>query len=347
MNFVRNTAKISRMAAVTLTICAMALLNQLGIGAETLPMDSKLKGVIVAPGGQLASGATIGFAHGDAPMILEANVRVRGALVDPWRFTSGIVLASGDGSFATVAPPAATAIVVVHELGCGSAPIIGWTNGTAIQLRPWVSLRGRMIINGKPAANRLIAAVLCRFLNGNARFYLRNFDATTDAEGRFVFERLPPGVIDVVQKVELAGGGQAFSHWSSFVADASLPATDVVYDSEGRDLSGTLIDNKGQPVDWRGLIIDGRLLPTKSSPALDEFAPLAGGAPGRPPQYFVVSIKADGKFSAEAIPPGEYNLQVNCMKQGRWIQQAPVKITAPPGEGALSLGRIAISNPTP
>lgn len=312
-----------------------------------LPTEFKLKGVVVAPAGQLASGAKIGFAHGNDPMVLEANVHVRGGLVDPWHFSGATVLANSDGSFEATPPQRTSAIMVVHEFGCGSASTIGWTNGTTIQLRPWVSLRGRMVINGKPAANRLIAAVLCSVFNTNTRFYLRNFDATTDAEGKFVFDRLPAGVIDVVQKVQMADGGQAFSHWSSFVADASLPATEVVYNLVGRDISGVLTDGEGHPVDWHGLNIFAMLTPTQSNHAIDEFVPMAGGAPGRPAQYFVPVIDGDGKFSAEAIPPGEYALLVNCADRGRPIQQMSAKISVPQGDGAFRVGKISATNSRP
>ena len=327
----------------TLVAVGKATISEINL----FPTEFKLKGVVVAPAGQLASGAKIAFAHGDTPMILEANARFRGGLVDPWHFSSATVLANSDGSFEVTAPPRASAIMVVHEFGCGSASTIGWTNGTMIQLRPWASLRGRMLINGKPAANRSIAAVLCSVFNTNTRFYLRNFDTTTDAEGRFVFDRLPAGVVDVVEKMQMADGGQAFSHWSSFVADASLPAAEVVYSLVGRDVTGTLTDEGGQPVDWRGLTVYARLTPTQSNQTISEFVPLAGGAAGRPTEYFVAVVDGDGKFSAEAIPPGGYVLHVTCSDRGRSIQQTVAKISVPQGEWPFKIGRVALSNSKP
>jgi hypothetical protein len=312
------------------------------VGAESDDKAIQLQGVIVGPGGQAASGAAIGFSKGDDLKIMEANARYRGALVDPWRFGGATVIANSDGSFATTIPPRADTIVVVHDLGCGSASIARWTNGTTIQLRPWASLRGRMLVNGIPAANRPIAAVICILFNSNVRFYLLGFETTTDAEGKFVFERLPPGVVDLVQKVAGPEGRAMYSHWSSFVADATLPQDEVVYSLAGRDLTGFLTDHRGDAVNWRDMNIFASLVSTARGP-VDEFSPMAG-PPGRPAPMFVSTVTANGEFSASAIPPGEYVLTVSCSEPSKPTRRFVTKIVAPPGPGPFALGGIVVTN---
>jgi hypothetical protein len=282
------------------------------------------------------------MAIGDRPVALEANARVRAGFVDPFHFTTATVIALGDGSFSTAAPATAATIVAVHEAGCGSTPVKGWTNGTVVQLRPWATLRGRMLINGKPAINRTVVAVMCSFFNTSVRMYLRSFEATTDAEGKFFFDRLPAGVIDVVQKADIGGGRSAYSHWASFVADATLPQNDVVYSLVGRDIRGSILKTDG-PIDWGGMNVIGALV-SKSSGQISEFEPLAGGAAGRPTQIFALTINGDGEFFADAIPPGDYSLNVNCMDQNRVRAQFSGKLVVPRGAGLLEMGQVAVTN---
>jgi hypothetical protein len=308
------------------------------------PTDFQLKGVVVAPGGQLVPSAKIALTIGDHPAAMEANARVRAGFVDPFHFTSATVISSGDGSFSTAAPNGAATIIAVHELGCGSMPVNGWTNGTVLQLRPWATARGRMLINGRPAANRKVAAVWCNFFNSNARMYLRNFEATTDVEGKFAFDQLPAGVISIVQKADIGGGHNAYSHWASFVADATLPQTEVVYNLVGVDIRGTFV-NADAPVDWRGVNVVGGLV-SKSAAAVNEFAPMAGGTPAQIPQIFALTIEGDGKFTADAIPPGDYELTVMCMEQNRPRAQFSGKLMVPPGAGLLDIGNVVVTNTT-
>jgi hypothetical protein len=308
------------------------------------PKDFQLKGIVVGPAGQLVPLAKIAVLIGDHPAALEANARVRAGFVDPFHFTSATKISLGDGTFSTTAPSGPATIIAAHELGCGAMPVNGWTNGTAVQLRPWATVRGRMLINGKPAANRNVVAVFCNFFNSSARMYLRNFEATTDVEGKFVFDRLPAGVIDIAQKADIGGGRSAFSHWSSFVADATLPANDVVYDLVGADIRGTFVNAEPQaPLDWRGMKIVGGLR-AKSAAPINEFAPMAGGAPARSPQIFALSIDGDGKFSADAIPPGDYELNVTCMELDRARAQFTGKLVVPPSAGLLDMGAVIVTN---
>lgn len=306
--------------------------------------DFRVRGVVVATGGQPLAGARVGFTKGDDAAFLGFDVKIARNQVEPLYFHPETDRTDPQGVFTATAPPASRAIVVAHEFGCGTAPMIGWTNGSAIELRPWATLRGRMMINGRPATNRTVVAVSCSFFNSNARLYLRNIEAKTDAEGRFAFPRLPAGVIDIAHQGPGEDGMRPYTHWASFVADASLPAKEVVYDIVGRTISGTLTLGSLKRFDWRGLKIHGTLV-RKVHADLDEFAPLAGGG-RRAPSVFALTVNGDGDFSATAIPAGEYLVHVLCMDNFRPSAQFEGLVAVPTGEGALAMGELVVTNRT-
>lgn len=304
--------------------------------------DFRVRGVVVAPGAQPLASARVGFTKPDDQAFLGFDVKFGRNRVEPLYFNPETERTDSQGVFTATAPPGSRAIVVVHEFGCGTAATIGWTNGSTIQLRPWATLRGRMTINGRPATNRTVVAVSCSFFNSSAHLNLRNVEATTDADGRFVFPRLPAGVIDVAHKEQGEEGMQPYTHWASFVADASLPAKEVSYGLVGRNISGTLTLGSLKRFDWRGLKVHGTLV-RKANGEADEFAPLAGGG-RRTPSVFALTVNGDGEFSATAIPAGEYLFHVFCIDNFKPSALYEGLVVVPSGEGALVMREVLVTN---
>jgi hypothetical protein len=75
---------------------------------------------------------------------------------------------------------------------------------TDIRLSPWGHIAGELILDGKPAAGQRIAYRQTDFVaNGAAPAHvLHNAWDMTDSQGRFSFDRIPPGPVEVYQVIE-------------------------------------------------------------------------------------------------------------------------------------------------
>src|ERR1051325_2189242 len=314
---------------------------------DLYPTKFWVKGIVLGAGGQAASDAQLAFAVGRMPVALVANRRLRNGETEPLHLQTSNSLTNSavtekNGVFGAMARPETSSIIAVHPLGCAAISITDWTNGMTMKLRPWTSLRGRMVINGQPAANKDLVAVRCDFFESGGRLYLRNFETTTDAEGRFVFDRLPAWVIDIAQKVSIAGR-LMYSHGRTFVADASFPASEVIYELKGRDITGTVMLETNKRVDWAGFNVFATLV-ADAAETIDEFTPLDAQGPRPRAGSLAIAINGDGEFSAATIPAGAYTLNVNCFDRFNPAVAVKGKLLVPAGDGPIGIGPIVVKN---
>ncbi len=98
-----------------------------------------------------------------------------------------------DGTF-TIPQGAGGDVVVIRGDDCyGSATVESLARLPAVQTRPYGRIEGRYLVGTRPAANRPIGLEgMIRFGPARTRTYYVNVKATTDAEGRFAFEKVIP-----------------------------------------------------------------------------------------------------------------------------------------------------------
>jgi hypothetical protein len=242
-----------------------------------------------------------------------------------------------DGYFRIGPDKEAQSILIVHNFGVAHVPIVGWTNETTIQLRPWAPARGKFLINNVPAANQTIAASNVKLHGSPWPVHLDQFQAETDAAGNFFFDRLPPGEINLTQKITTAAHGYTFSHGHNFFIDQAFPA-DIYYHLRGRSIHGQLVA-ADPDFDWNAEHIFVHLYASARPPS--EFAPL--GVPAWPSHFAVITDNA-GKFNATAIPPGEYTLRLHAHRRDHRSDLLATSVTIPPGAEPLDLGDVTLTN---
>jgi RNA polymerase sigma factor (sigma-70 family) len=192
-----------------------------------------------------------------------------------------------------------------------------------LQLQPWGRIEGRIVLGGAPAPNQQV------FVNTGLPSYRSvrdglygGFDfATTDAEGRFAYEQVPPG--DVTLYVS-TGPGQPLSYQT--VAEVRAGETvQVQIGGHGRLITGRLAMSDATQVDWTAQLMTASLVTNLKRPAIQpppDSHDFAGRlrlldffdnsedwrAFERSSGSFPLQVAADGSFTVQDVPPGPYQL---------------------------------------
>ncbi len=164
-----------------------------------------------------------------------------------------------------------------------------------LAMRPWPGLRGRVLdAERQPAARVRVRANDPENASGVV------YEVTTDAEGRFAFERMRPGQYLLVA-LPPAGGNEArptevAPTWFPGMTDRrDAPAVPV---AAGDDLSGFEIVLRAVPV----FHLSGRVVDERGDPAAG--ATVETGLAARK-----ATVREDGTFDLERVRPGEGTLR--------------------------------------
>lgn len=263
----------------------------------------RVRGRILQPDGQPAAGAEVAM-NGDGYGLSFAL---------PARFVNygpvtphSVADSQGVFGFSPAANP--RMVLFVHPSGCLAVPVESVTN-VLVQLEPWGSLEGSLLIAGRSAPNQSvqISRLMPDPMHPPMGVHLTQ---TTDANGRFTFDRLPPGKYVVSRVVET---GQ--SHEARVEVQPNTRGS-VVLGTEGRPVIARLKTSVPVPnVDWTRVL--SRFLGTTVQPApvRSEFPNEAAFQRASAlhhsamPQHYG-TVSPDGVFRAEDVPAGEYTLHV-------------------------------------
>jgi len=146
-----------------------------------------LTGEVRSADGGLLAGALVVMNKVDAPIMLK-NRRVQNTLAK-YR----IVRTDSDGRFTL--PPQETPhnVLVVHEQGFAMASTKEPAQLADIRLQPWGRIEGTVRIGTTPAAGRKVGVNMDEAAGPLARQAMHSCSAVTDADGRFIMERVLPG----------------------------------------------------------------------------------------------------------------------------------------------------------
>jgi hypothetical protein len=301
------------------------------------------EGFAVAPTGQRASGAHC-FLCTD---VTEVTFRPDRTFFTRSRSPIG---STSRGHF--ILPPESTAhsILIAHDLGYACVPLQGWTNGTEILLRPWARVTGKMLLNGAiPAPTRLQLRAGENAL-GRTHMTLLNFETTTDAQGRFLFDNVPPTEITLGWMAQIADRGFRFSSPFRFVADPAKNL-DFVYDAQARNLTGKLFYASANSMDWNSYHFNAFLSTARQEP-LDLWQPNASSQSGL--VTYELTLNPDLALNGVAIPPGEYTVKLFGNKKADPTEPlaAPAdqfillqgRLSVPAGPVDANLGLIVVTN---
>ncbi len=184
-------------------------------------------------------------------------------------------------------------LVAAGKQGFAWLPRGGVTNQAVMILRPWGRIEGRRVNRNRNVTNEHLRLTLDREFYGIHEIEVRvvSPEAQTDAQGRFVFENVPP------LKFLLDRQGEQRDRWVHFAsADAREGGTNrMAVVTRGRTVFGRV--KRGPELDADlDLISCSGLLRSESK-----------NTPG-PPLIIDFAVQADGAFHANMVEPGQYKL---------------------------------------
>lgn len=211
-------------------------------------------------------------------------------------------------------------------------------------LQAWAKIQGTLMVGSKPGANEdlRLTGVIERWDPDQPRIFY-NSETKTDSEGHFTFEKAPPGKLQILRTIETNHGGSCGT-WYEPVSIQPGQKLDVHIGGTGRPIIGRF--------DVPASVLKNSLT---WFPRITEHGSNAHPGIGNRSGYAVV-IQPDGRFRADDVPPGTYDLDVkfyppDAFKSGSMFQvlaTARLQFTVPPIPGGrsdepLNLGTIPAS----
>jgi protocatechuate 3,4-dioxygenase beta subunit len=163
--------------------------------AVTLQPAESVTVTVTLPDGRPAARCDVGFISPGADLTLRP-----GGLEG--RSGGAVVMTDLGGRFSLPADDAVTMVVAAHPQGFAMAPRTALKAERVLPLQPWARVEGRAWSRGKPAAGReFLLALASPGIRPSFQFGYSSYRVTSDARGEFVFERVPPIELQLVELV--------------------------------------------------------------------------------------------------------------------------------------------------
>jgi hypothetical protein len=278
-------------------------------------------GVVLRPDGQPATGAKV-FLNQTAAQVSSyrpgefrsSNSRVKEKSV------------SADGAFEFSGAAEGDRLIAVHPTGFADVTVESLTTLDRISLQPWGRIQGVVKSGGKPLARQRVG-LRSPLNSSDVEGYSFQYNATSDASGRFVFTNIPPGEHILVRYL---GPPQAVTVDSYRLPVIVRPGEtrQVSYEFGGRTVTG-FVDIDGE-IDWtqEPQILEAKIGRPPPGPAYSGGSSLANQDRlrraharseamlnyERKRQQFQVVVDRDGMFQIEDVPPGKYELRLRVLE---------------------------------
>jgi RNA polymerase sigma factor (sigma-70 family) len=187
-----------------------------------------------------------------------------------------------------------------------------------VTVRPWGRVEGRVMAGAKPVVG---ADYMVYQSRSDDLFVWTQENVKTDAEGRFVVERLPPGKHGICQRYvrNPKGEGSHVIHGVLGRFELSVGQTATLQlGSPGRTLVGrfALPEGLGRKLDWTKVSVRVSLQAPRfvgfgSDKAMTQsWVNFLQSEEGKHYRREKVAVAADGSFRIEGLPAAEYDLSV-------------------------------------
>jgi len=347
-------------------------LTNVNSGQGEMTLDFRLmksepvRGVVRSPEGQPVENAQIILLaeHDQIQMHHPAQFQVEPLSV------AGITHTDSKGQF-TLAPTLEMHDVIVsHALGFAQVPVETLNASDEIILQPWGRIEGVLKFGLSPAANETVRLENFYWRGGGWPTLMIVRSTTTDAEGRFAFDGVPPGERKVSFSPRLKDGkpSLAASSHPQLVLVKPGDTTAITLGGNGRTIAG-LISGEGirKSIDWQrdvhtltlrqllppeGVTILRRNFTTESDyvkaveRSLQFWRSDAGIRAQRMERKYVLIFDRDGSFVVNDVLPGTYELSVTPMEPAQPIQTSGSG-TVFPAFGTQPIGTVTVEVTVP
>jgi hypothetical protein len=190
-------------------------------------------------------------------------------------------------------------LVVTHPSGYAQLKCTPNSDPKSIRLTPWARLEGTFWVAGKPQSSVQIS-VLRRNAVANITEVSWSFSEITDANGRYVFDRLMPGEGTVANPLMLFDENGTFGMISTGSMNVRLePGETTHFDlgASGRPVIGQLRwpPDAKRTTPWNRALV----MLQCNAPKLHDLNP-----------NFTATLDANGNFSIDGVPAGDYEMSV-------------------------------------
>jgi uncharacterized GH25 family protein len=281
-----------------------------------LKPSASIRGVLVNAQGQPVPGASVALTRENN---IGSPLQLRKGRLGSYSNGSKIVTTDAEGKFMLGSPPETGGIVIASaEAGFARAPAEEVRNTGRLILQEFGRIEGTVKIAGTPTAGQ---EFMFSMMNIGVNADWDTYRATSDAEGKFTFEKVPPGEAQVVRLIKTSERSWMHSH-NTTVSVTSGQTTRVSFGEEGAVIKGQVrfevSPTEGEPITFNGNL-NKKLPDVQHNFATPEEANAFYKSDEwkermKQMKYYGVAINADGSFSVDSIPPGEYTLSVNATK---------------------------------
>jgi RNA polymerase sigma factor (sigma-70 family) len=344
-------------------------LTNVNSGQGELTLDFELRkgqpvhGVVRSPDGSPVEGALVVLLAEHDQVQMQFPGQFQGDRIP----IAGRMQTDAQGRFSFSPKLEMNSVIASHKLGFAEVSVDELKSAEEITLQPWGRVEGVLKIGARPAPNETVRLQNMYWRFGGWPSMMILLEAKTDAEGRFLFEGVPPGERKVCFSPKL--GGQVAN--SAALSDEHIvlvkpgETASVILGGTGRMVVGQ-VSTAGitKPINWRQdihtLTLRVPIPPEAVTPERENFAtdeaygeaiksyaersrPFwlseAGREAQRMQKTFVLLFHPDGSFRVNDVPPGSYELSVTPMEP-----PAPIKTagggTVFPAFGTKPIGSV-------
>lgn len=271
--------------------------------------EDPIHGVVLLPDGGVAAGVEVALCQQNAVAMGHAR------FVNP--DYAIITRTDADGHFSFASAASARAVVAVHREGIASVAITPTNHSVSIQLQAWGRIQGLLRLKTRPNFGQqiVLSANPIPVSEGTVILSPGDYMTKTDEQGNFAFDQAPPGQFFLY----VANLNEPCNHLTPVQVQPGATAI-VQVGGTGGIVSGRLVlSHPDQTMDWSKQLIRP-VLQTKMPfpPGLaglaraDWWEKYSKSEEGRARILSVcnypLTVQPDGTFTAEDVPPGDYEL---------------------------------------
>lgn len=276
-----------------------------------------LRGIVTTGNGQPAANVQVVLATTDQRVVVEG-----GRLTDMDRQT--VAISDAEGRFQLPSQTDAFKLFFLNDFGAAIIPGYKFQSGQTVELKPWVTISGTVVIGTEPAAQTGVVLYEMDLPYDQPKVYI-TYQTGTDSQGHFSFSRVFPNVVFSVQRVistDAGNGGPTHGQTvmtepgqdfevkiggtgRPIVGHVNTPEKDAKY---GWGITAILPDEENYPFP-EGV---DEMSPLQQQTWSDEWKRTAEGMAfiEKSSKWYAVVIDEEGGFRVEDIPSGEYLLSL-------------------------------------
>jgi len=280
-----------------------------------LKASPSIRGVLVNSQGQPVPGATVALTRENS---FGGQLRLLKGKLGTYGNGEKIAITDAEGKFTLGSPPETGGMVIAAaESGFARATAEEVRNSGRLVLQDFGRIEGTIKVAGSPSAGH---EFLFSLMNIGLQSDWQTSRTISDSDGKFVFEKVPPGEGQVVRLIKSSPNSWMHSHQTTVNIEPGKTAH-VSFGEEGAVIKGQVRlevpPGEGESLSFNGSL-NTRTEFNRSFATPEEATAFyksdAWKEERKRMKYYAVAVGADGSFSLDSIPPGEYNLNVTATK---------------------------------